>query len=102
MIDIQKWFSRWKLEKYLERTEINWKEVEADVKASLWEKWVLNPKSSKFEYYSQTIMHYTKHSFTEEARTAHAYLTEAVTRAQRSAIGQIRMRSHSLELEKGA
>ena len=102
MIDIKKWFTKRKLERYLEKTKIDWKEMEVEFKASLWEKWAISTKSSKFEYYYEKIMHYSKGSFTDVKGVAQAYLTEALTRAQRSALDQIRMRSHSLEIEKGA
>ena len=54
IIDIKKWFTKWKLGRYLERTKIDWKEMEVEVKDSLWEKCAISTKSSKFEYYCQT------------------------------------------------
>ena len=102
MLDIRKWFAKWKLEEYLEKTQVDCKEMEKAFKASLWEKWALSTKNSKFEYYCQNIMHYSKGSFIDAEGVAQAYLTGDLTRTQRSTLGQIRMRSHSLELEKGA
>ena len=97
-----KWFAKWNLEEYLESKEIDWKNVEKAFRASLWEKWALHSKHSKFEYYCQHIMHYQKEDFINADGSAQVYLTGPLTRAQRSNLGQIRMRSHPLEIEKGA
>ena len=35
MLDIKKWFTKWNLEAYLEKTEVNWLKVERTFKASL-------------------------------------------------------------------
>ena len=102
MLDIQKWFAKWNLEEYLESKEIDWKNVEKAFRASLWEKWALHSKQSKFEYYCQHIMHYQKEDFINADGSTQVYLTGPLTPAQRSNLGQIRMRSHSLEIEKGA
>lgn len=102
MLDIKKWFAKWNMESFLEKEEMDWKEVEKAFKASLWEKWALSTKKSKFEYYCQNIMHYNKDAFIDAEGTTQAYLTAPLTRVQRSNLGKIRMRSHSLALEKGA
>ena len=47
-------------------------------------------------------MHYQKEDFIDAEGTTQTYLTGRLTRAQRSNLGQIQMRSHSLEIEKGA
>ena len=102
MLDIKKWFAKWNMVSYLEREEVDWKEVEKSFKVSLWEKWASSTKKSKFEYYCQVIRPYTKREFSEMEGAAQAYLTIPLTKLQRSNLGRIRMRSHSLELEKGA
>ena len=86
MLDIKKWFAKWKLEKYLEAAEVDWKEMERTFKTSLWDQWAASTKNSKFEYYCQHIMHYNKGSFIDAEGVAQAYLTEALTRAQRSTL----------------
>ena len=47
-------------------------------------------------------MHYHKDDFIDTEGTSKTYLTNPLTQAQRSNLGQIRMRSHSLEIEKGS
>ena len=39
MLDIKKWFAKWKLEKYLEAAKVDWKEMERTFKTSLWDQW---------------------------------------------------------------
>ena len=47
-------------------------------------------------------MPYTKDEFSKMEGAIQAYLTTPLTKLQRSNLGTIRMRSHSLELEQGA
>ena len=51
------------MESYVEKEEVDWKEVEKTFEASLWEKWAMSTKKSIFEYYCQTIMHCNKVAF---------------------------------------
>ena len=46
-------------------------------------------------------MHYNKEQFVKAEGVAQGYLTSNLTRTQRLVVGQMRMRSHSLGLEKG-
>ena len=63
MLDIKKRFAKWKLEKCLEASEVDWKEMERSFKTSLWDQWAASTKNNKFEYYCQHIMHCNKGSF---------------------------------------
>ena len=47
-------------------------------------------------------MHYKKEQFVKAEGVAQGHLTCYLTQTQRSAVGKMRMRSQSLELEKGA
>ena len=38
ILDIKKWFAKWNMVSFLDREEVDWKEVEKSFKVSLWEK----------------------------------------------------------------
>ena len=86
MIDIKKWFGRWKVDSYVNQAKVsNTNAFEASLLSAMWDKWMSSEKQTKLEYYSMNINIDARSLYLQQGTRAQDYITTPMPTHVRSA-----------------